>query len=82
VKKDEPTGEFVAIPLLPIYAATPGAEGDGEDSLATAIPEELLAAPNHWCPNPSATVCMRVKGNSMSPLILDGYIIAVDTSEF
>jgi phage repressor protein C with HTH and peptisase S24 domain len=25
---------------------------------------------------------MRVKGNSMSPLILDGYIIAVDTSMF
>jgi len=26
-------------------------------------------------------MCLRVKGNSMSPLILDGYIIAVDTIE-
>jgi phage repressor protein C with HTH and peptisase S24 domain len=28
-----------------------------------------------------AIIRVRVKGNSMSPLILDGYIIAVDTSE-
>jgi peptidase S24-like protein len=32
-------------------------------------------------PNPASTVSLRVKGNSMSPLILDGYIIAVDTSD-
>jgi hypothetical protein len=31
--------------------------------------------------HPASTICMRVKGNSMSPLILDDYIIAVDTSE-
>ena len=42
-------------------------------------PETMLAAPVDWCPNPKSTVCLRVKGNSMSPLILDGYVIAVDT---
>ena len=38
----------------------------------------MLAAPMHWCPNPKSTICLRVKGNSMSPLILDGYVIAID----
>jgi phage repressor protein C with HTH and peptisase S24 domain len=46
-----------------------------------STPEGLLAAPTSWCPHPAETVCLRVKGNSMSPLILDGYIIAVDTAE-
>ena len=32
-------------------------------------------------PIPASTISLRVKGNSMSPLILDGYLIAVDTSE-
>jgi SOS-response transcriptional repressor LexA len=72
---------FVTVPLLPVYAATAGEEGDREVDLEQILPEGLLAAVNDWCPNPTSTICMRVKGNSMSPLILDGYIIAVDTSE-
>lgn len=71
---------LVAIPLLPVHAGTSGFDGDTVD-LAESIPESVLAAPSEWCPNPASTVCLRVKGNSMSPLILDGYIIALDTSE-
>jgi SOS-response transcriptional repressor LexA len=41
----------------------------------------MLVAPRDWCPNPSFTMCLRVKGNCMAPLILDGYIIAVDSFE-
>jgi phage repressor protein C with HTH and peptisase S24 domain len=41
----------------------------------------MLAAPKKWCPNPAFTISLFVKGSSMSPLILDGYIIAVDTSD-
>jgi SOS-response transcriptional repressor LexA len=72
--------KLFAIPLLPVHAGTPGSQGDNLD-LAEVSPESVLAAPLEWCPNPEATVCLRVKGNSMSPLILDGYIIAVDTSD-
>jgi phage repressor protein C with HTH and peptisase S24 domain len=43
--------------------------------------ESILAAPIAWCPNPKSMICLRVKGNSMSPLILDGYVIAVDTHD-
>ena len=33
------------------------------------------------CPHPASTSCLRVKGMSMSPLIHDGDILAVDYSE-
>lgn len=72
---------FVAVPLLPVRAATPGEEGDKVADLDQLKPEAMLAAPKDWCPNPSSTISLRVKGNSMSPLILDGYIIAVDTAD-
>jgi DNA-binding XRE family transcriptional regulator len=70
---------LVAVPLLPVEAATLGHDGDNVD-LAEVPAESMLAAPIEWCPNPESTLCLRVKGNSMSPLILDGYILAVDTS--
>jgi len=71
--------DFVAIPLLPVHAGTPGEKGDNEVDLEQVRPETMLVAPRDWCPNPSSTICLRVRGNSMSPLILNGYIIAVDT---
>jgi len=71
---------FVAIPILPVRAATPGADGDEVSDLDQLKPEAIWAAPVEWCPNPASTISLRVAGNSMSPLILDGYIIAVDTS--
>ena len=70
---------LVAIPLLPVRAGTHGSPGDNID-LAVIAPESVLAAPTDWCPHPDSTLCLKVKGNSMSPLILDGYILAVDTS--
>ena len=73
------TADFVAVPLLPVHAGTPDKAGDKIVDLEQVQPEATLAAPVEWCPNPNSTKCLRVKGNSMSPLILDGYIIAVDT---
>jgi SOS-response transcriptional repressor LexA len=74
-------GELVAIPVLPVIAATHGGKGDPAIALQQARPNELLAAPNQWCPNPAYTSCLRVRGRSMMPLIHDGYIIVVDTSQ-
>ena len=81
-KRERPSENeaFVAIPLLPVSAAAPGERGDKVSDLDQLKPEAMLAAPTEWCPNPASTISLRVKGNSMSPLILDGYIIAVDTS--
>lgn len=73
--------ELVTIPLLPVRAGNAGETGDRITDLGQVHPEAMLAAPVDWCSNPRATICLRVKGNSMSPSILDGYIIAVDTSD-
>ena len=74
--------KLVAIPLLNIRAERAWRKGR-QDILdlnkATAV--DMIAAPAAWCPHPSATSCLRVKGMSMSPLIHDGDILAVDYSE-
>ena len=73
--------DLVAIPVLPVVAATHGGKGDPEDVLDQTRPETVLAAPSSWCPNPAYTSCLRVRGRSMMPVLHDGYIIAVDKSQ-
>lgn len=73
--------QLIAIPLLKLVAASHGENGDNSAVLHDAPVESMIAAPKDWCPNPSSTSCLRVKGNSMSPLIFDGYILAVDSSQ-
>lgn len=73
--------QLVAIPLLKIVAASHGEKGDSSAVLHGAPVESMIATPKDWCPNPSLTSCLRVQGNSMSPLIYDGYILAVDSSQ-
>jgi SOS-response transcriptional repressor LexA len=72
---------LIAIPVLPVVAATHGGKGDSADILDQVRPESMLAAPSDWCPNPAHTSCLRVHGRSMMPLIHDGYIIVIDTSQ-
>src|SRR5271154_5299062 len=43
---------LVAIPVLPVIAATHGGRGDPLDALDQTNPESMLAAPGDWCPNP------------------------------
>jgi len=49
--------------------------------LSDAPIENMMAAPKDWCPNPAYTSCLRVRGNSMAPMIQDGYVVAVDSSQ-
>jgi SOS-response transcriptional repressor LexA len=72
---------LIAIPLLKVMAAALGERGDNLPLLHGAPVETMIAAPKEWCPNPATTSCLRVKGDSMSPLIGDGYILAVDSSQ-
>jgi len=72
---------LVAIPLLQVHAGSHGEEGDRVLDLSQSLGEEVIAAPVAWCPNPYSTSCLRVKGNSMAPLVHDGDILAVDTSQ-
>lgn len=72
---------FVAIPLLKAVAASHGGTGDRSMLLHDAPVETLIAAPKDWCPNPFSTTCLRMRGNSMMPLIRDGYILVADSSQ-
>ena len=73
--------QLVAIPLQEVVAVSHGERGDSSATLHDAPFEGVIAAPKDWCPNPSATTCLRVRGKSMMPLIHDGYILAVDSSQ-
>jgi SOS-response transcriptional repressor LexA len=85
VKRKRPKGatkvQLVAVPLLDVQAGTIGQEGGQFADFDTAGADEVIAAPAFWCPNPVQTNCLRVKGTSMSPLINDGDIVAVDGSQ-
>ena len=85
VKRSRPKGspkhQMVAVPLLGVQAGTIGQSGGQFADLDTALAEEMLAAPAFWCPNPAQTTCLRVSGTSMSPLIYDGDVVAVDASQ-
>jgi SOS-response transcriptional repressor LexA len=43
--------------------------------------ESIIAAPKEWCPNPTSTYSLRVRGDSMDPLICANYILIVDSSQ-
>ena len=73
--------QLIAIPLLKVVAASLGEKGDNVPLLHGAPVENMIAAPKDWCPNPATTSCLRVKGDSMNPLIGDGYILVVDSSQ-
>jgi SOS-response transcriptional repressor LexA len=73
--------QLVAIPLLKVVAATNGHKGDNAPVLHEAPIESIIAAPREWCPNPTSTYSLRVRGNSMMPLIQAAYILVVDSSQ-
>jgi SOS-response transcriptional repressor LexA len=80
-KKLDQKMQLVAIPLLKAVAASPGEKGDELLALHDAPADSMIAAPKDWCPNPSSTSCLRVRGHSMEPTMCDGDIIAVDSSQ-
>jgi DNA-binding XRE family transcriptional regulator len=72
---------LIAIPLLPLFAAADTEGGSSHFDFNLIEPEGMLAAPGVWCPNPTLTSSLRVKGTSMEPLLHDGYIIVVDRGQ-
>lgn len=96
VPRREPTIEFVTLdrPVtdrivrdlrayypVPIVsgrvAAGPGASVQ-EDEIEDFVPSPWHA---EWCPHPTQTVCVRVWGDSMEPVIPDGGLVAIDLAQ-
>src|ERR1700681_3402546 len=80
-RKGAAKAKLIAVPLLEVHAGTIGQGGSQFTDFASATAEEMIAAPANWCPNPNDTNCLRVRGTSMSPLINDGDVVAVDGSQ-
>jgi SOS-response transcriptional repressor LexA len=65
--------DFVEVPLLKDAAAA------GTPRLIDErLIEERLPMPRAFCPHPEHTTCIHVVGDSMSPILEDGYIVAID----
>lgn len=74
----EKVPHVVGLPLLNAVIGAHGFAGD-KRSLRTIPAAEIIGAPVSWCPNPTYTSLLRVKGHSMEPLIRQGDIVAVDS---
>lgn len=72
--------QVVGLPLLKAVIGAHGIPGDRR-SLRTIPASEIIGAPASWCPHPTYTSLLRVKGHSMEPLIRHGDIVAVDSFE-
>jgi len=71
----------VSIPVLQAIVGTHGGQGDRHGNLHHIPARDVMGAPAEWCPNPRYTSLLRVRGRSMEPLIHDGDIAAVDSSQ-
>ena len=70
---------LVSIPLLKASVGTLGNVGTKKLSLDRTPATKMMTAPAEWCPNPGYTSLVRVKGDSMEPLIHEGDILAIDS---
>jgi SOS-response transcriptional repressor LexA len=68
-------GRYALVPLLKEAAAA----GTGRIVTEKEI-DSYLSFPKEWLPARNVTA-LKVKGDSMSPIIEDGYIVLVDTSQ-
>lgn len=67
--------DFVSIPLLADAAAAgPAAVVDERDV------EDYVVMYRDWVPHPAQTKCLRVKGDSMHPVLPSGSLVAVDAT--
>jgi SOS-response transcriptional repressor LexA len=73
--------KIVPIPVLQATVGTHGGQGDRHGNLNYIPARDVMGAPVDWCPNPGYTSLLRVRGHSMEPLIHDGDIAAVDSSQ-
>ncbi len=76
-----PKAKMVHIPVLQATAGTHGGEGDKRSNLSRIPARTVMGAPQDWCPHPGYTSLIRINGQSMEPLIHNGDIAAVDSSD-
>lgn len=70
----------VAIPLLGITAYGDSVPPHQNVRLSEAPVEEMLLAPQEWCPHPDQIIAMHIEGDCMAPVINPDSILFVDTA--
>ena len=73
-------GNAVAIPLLNVTAYGDWIPPRENVSLSQVEVEDVLLAPQSWCPHPENMISMHLEGESMYPVIPPRSIIFVDTA--
>ena len=73
-------GNAVAIPLLNVTAFGDRIPPRENVSLSQIEVEDVLLAPQSWCPHPEDMISMHLEGDSMYPVIPPRSIIFVDTA--
>jgi hypothetical protein len=66
---------FVTVPLLADAIAGGSPRRVNADDI-----EDYALIHADWCPHPEHVTCVRVRGDSMSPILTDGSIVAIDHS--
>jgi len=64
---------FVTVPLLADAIAGGSPRRVNADDI-----EDYALIHADWCPHPEHVTCVRVRGDSMSPILTDGSIVAID----
>jgi transcriptional regulator with XRE-family HTH domain len=70
----------VLLPLLDITVYGDECPPSPHMSLTQAKATEVFMAPLSWCPHPENMLCMRLSGDSMTPLISDNSLLCIDTA--
>lgn len=74
-------GGSVAIPLFNISAYGDAVPPRESVSLANAVVEDVLLAPQAWCGSPDHMIGLHLHGDSMAPTIAPGSIVFIDTAQ-
>jgi phage repressor protein C with HTH and peptisase S24 domain len=73
--------EHYAVPVIALTAGT-SLPGDSDPNIEHSPAVGKVMAPPEWTENAQNLRCVRVKGEGMAPLIVDGSIVAVDVTQF
>jgi len=80
-KRSISAAKIPTLAALPLYGTTAEIGSGSTGGIARENVLEYVVAPRSWCPHPDKTICLRMGGDQMVPLLHPGYTFAVDEAE-
>jgi phage repressor protein C with HTH and peptisase S24 domain len=83
---DQPSGKKGPQPVAQEgFCARPSIKGFGRRRISAPARREAIESyiefPAAWCPKPQNCVAIRVTGDSMSPILEEGYVVLIDLTQ-